>query len=85
MTIPVPLNNVNSIFGYKDRICLCTDAGISLLGFDDGNYSMESHWTEAGVMGGCAVPGKGMVLCTPSGLYLYEETIAGGGTHSDHC
>ena len=79
MTISVPLNNVNSIFGYKDRICLCTDAGISLLGFDDGNYSMESHWTEAGVMGGCAVPGKGMVLCTPSGLYLYEETIAGGG------
>lgn len=78
ITLPVPLNSVNGIFGHNGKICLCTDAGISLVEVSDGSYSMDSHWLDCGVMGGCSVPGKGMVLCTPSGLYLYEDGTGGG-------
>ena len=77
-TIPVPLNNVNGMFGHDGKICICTDAGISLLDLADSSFKMDSHWLASGVMGGCSIPGKGMVLCTPAGLCLYEETSGGG-------
>ena len=77
-TIPVPLNNVNGMFGHDGKVCICTDAGISLLDITDGSWNMDSHWLDSGVMGGCSVPGKGMVLCTPAGLSLYEKTSGGG-------
>lgn len=77
-TIPVPLNNVNGMFGHDGKICICTDAGISLLDMADSSFKMDSHWLASGVMGGCSIPGKGMVLCTPAGLCLYEETSGGG-------
>ena len=77
-TLTVPLNNVNAIFGYEGKICLCTDAGISILNFSDGNHTTDSHWLNSGVMGGCGVPGKGMVLCAPSGLYLADKNSRGG-------
>lgn len=78
MTVPVPLNNVNRIFSYKGKICLCTDAGVSFVEFSDGNYVMESYSLGSGVMGGCPIPGKGLALCTPSGLFLASESTGGG-------
>ena len=78
-TIPVPLNNVNGLFAHDGKVCICTDAGISLLDLADSSFKMDSHWLASGVMGGCSILGKGMVLCTPSGLSFLEEPGLGGG------
>lgn len=79
-TLPVPMNNINGIFGHEDKICLCTDAGVTFLDISEGQYNMDSHWIGRSIMGGCSIPGKGMVLCSPSGLYLYEDGAEGMGT-----
>lgn len=79
-TLPVPMNNINGIFGHEGKICLCTDAGVTSLEISDGQYNMDSHRISRGVMGGCSIPGKGMVLCSPSGLYFYEDGADGMGT-----
>lgn len=81
-TLPVPMNNVNGIFGHSGKICLCTDAGITFVEAKDGQYNMDSHWISRGVTGGCSIPGKGMALCSPSGLYFYEDGAGGMGTAS---
>ncbi len=81
-TLPVPMNNINGIFSHNGKIRLCTDAGITSVEMKDGRYNMDSHWISRGVTGGCSIPGKGMMLCSPSGLYFFEDGPDGMGTAS---